>query len=215
MQWSRSFEQDSPKRIPSPWGLHCPLRFKCQTDFSTSWQAKRRLALNEPICSGLLLKLNLHTDSNYAPKKLPHIESVLCKTTNSPPRGLLNTQITSMLVLSHHFPTSFLELAARMEEKIGPTAPTREGTKGPYNSQCNSHDQKKFDPQWCYEPTWKFLHSNLHTGSKHVPKNLPNMKSILCKNNQLRIKWPIELKDTRFFNVGLKLYSFHQLPGTS
>ena len=26
MQWSRSFEQDSPKIIPSPWGLHCPLR---------------------------------------------------------------------------------------------------------------------------------------------------------------------------------------------
>jgi hypothetical protein len=26
VQWSRSFEQDSPKIIPSPWGLHCPLR---------------------------------------------------------------------------------------------------------------------------------------------------------------------------------------------
>ena len=25
-QWSGSFEQDSPKIIPSPWGLLCPLR---------------------------------------------------------------------------------------------------------------------------------------------------------------------------------------------
>ena len=24
VQWTRSFEQDSPKIIPSPWGLHCP-----------------------------------------------------------------------------------------------------------------------------------------------------------------------------------------------
>ena len=29
MQWSRSLEQDSPKIIPSPWGLHCRLRVKC------------------------------------------------------------------------------------------------------------------------------------------------------------------------------------------
>jgi hypothetical protein len=27
VQWSRSFEQDSPKIIPSPWGLHA-LSFK-------------------------------------------------------------------------------------------------------------------------------------------------------------------------------------------
>ena len=26
MQWGRSFEQNSPKIIPSPWGLHCPFR---------------------------------------------------------------------------------------------------------------------------------------------------------------------------------------------
>ena len=31
MQWSRSFEQDSPKIIPSPWGLHCPLRVNVGT----------------------------------------------------------------------------------------------------------------------------------------------------------------------------------------
>jgi hypothetical protein len=28
VQWSRSYEQDSPKIIPSPWGLHCRLRVK-------------------------------------------------------------------------------------------------------------------------------------------------------------------------------------------
>ena len=37
--------------------------------------------------------------------------------------GLLNTHITLMLVLSHHFPTSFLELEPRMNEKWGLIAP--------------------------------------------------------------------------------------------
>ena len=38
MQWSRSFEQDSPKIIPNPWGLQRPLRvnnnctLSCSTD---------------------------------------------------------------------------------------------------------------------------------------------------------------------------------------
>ena len=28
MEYKLNFEQDSPKIIPSPWGLHCPLRVK-------------------------------------------------------------------------------------------------------------------------------------------------------------------------------------------
>ena len=44
MQWSRSFKQDSPKIIPSPWGLHCPLRVNiwetCTTNEELSTQNK-------------------------------------------------------------------------------------------------------------------------------------------------------------------------------
>ena len=49
MQWSKSFEQDSPKIIPSPWGLHCPLRVK----------------LAQALCKWLLLEDVLVNVHNY------------------------------------------------------------------------------------------------------------------------------------------------------
>jgi len=42
------------------------------------------------------------------------------------------------------------------------------------------------------------LHTNLHTNSKHAPKNLPNMEMegfVMQNNQQLPTKTPVELKD--------------------
>ena len=55
VQYSKSFEQDSSKIIPSPWGLHCPLRVNtCSPNHEHSIDQLNKLKIPKCIIKTLM-----------------------------------------------------------------------------------------------------------------------------------------------------------------